>query len=246
MGNLDYINEIGASEDQAVSDTEAEANNTEIEESNEDFVQDSEESTSENIDSDTETVDEGELVALKKQIAGMEKRIADKDDYINELREASKQKEVQEQSVDTNEVEDDFWDNPEEKYRSLQEQIRIQNLQIQETVYANTVDNYWKTVNPDALREAVATDTEFANKFNSSGEPYKLAYEYLTNKASTKQKAHQSEIDAAVEAKLKELGVKQKEKREVPPSINTGGKSSSSTGKEAPDDGFAAVFGSRY
>lgn len=246
MSNLAYIDELGISEDQAINDTEVEANDTE--EIQEDLNSDSEDSSSDkDTKSDTEA-DSDLLRSLQKQIEGMEKRIADKDAYINELREASKQKEAEKQQVDTNEdEEDDFWDNPEEKYKSLKEQMRIQQMQIQETIYANTVENYWKTVNPEALRSAVATDPEFADKFNKSREPYRVAYEYLIEKTKSTSKAQEDAINAAVEARLKEMGVKPKEKKEVPPTINSsGGKSQTSSKADAPDDGFAAVFGSRY
>lgn len=245
MSSLAYIDELGISEDQADNDTEVEVNDT-TEQPEEGFVQDSEVDSEQDTKADTEG--NGDLLkSLQKQIEGMEKRIADKDAYINELREASKQKEEESQQVDTNEAEDDFWDNPEEKYKSLKEQIRIQQMQIQETVYANTVENYWKTVNPEALKSAVATDAEFADKFNKSSEPYKVAYEYLTKKAETTSKANEDAINAAVEARLKEMGVTPKEKKEVPPSINTSGGKSQTSGKlDAPDDGFASVFGSTY
>ena len=248
MSNLAYIDELGISEDLADNDTEVEANESQ-EESQEDFVQEPEVSTSDDTKEATEPNSEL-LQSLQKQIEGMEKRLADKDDYINQLREASKQKEAEQQGGTEEVAEEDFWDNPEGKIKKLEEllnkqaeQSRIQQLQIQETVYANTVENYWKTVNPDALKEAVATDADFAEEFNKSSEPYKTAYEYLKNRANAKEKETMSLREQIKQELLKEMGVK--EKREVPPNINGGGKSSSSKPIQ-PDDGFASVFGSEY
>ena len=177
----------------------------------------------------------------------MEKRIADKDKYIEELRQASKQKEEEsskQQEVNTPEEEEDFWDNPEKTIKELKNTLKIQQLQIQETHYANTVENYWKTVNPEALREAVATDTDFAQEFNKSREPYKTAYEYLNEKAKKTVEKDMSLREQIRQEVLKELGVKS-EKKEVPPVVTGGGKSTSSKPADS-EDGFAAVFGADY
>jgi hypothetical protein len=243
MGNLDYIQELGIGESQEVETEATEKINTEEEQSEvTDFVQEQEDTPTENTGVETEQP--SEMEALRKQIDGMEKRIADKDKFIEELREASKQKEAEEQQFDTSVDEEDFWDNPEATVKKLQDTIKIQQLQIQETIYANTVDDYWKTVNPEALKEAVATDTEFTKKFNSSNQPYKVAYEYLKGKADSKTKAETTLREQIKAELMAEMGIK-KEKKEVPPSIN-GGSKSSTTKNDAPADGFSSMFGDGY
>ena len=254
MSNLAYIEELGIGINPDNNDTEVESNDTIEEESKEDFVQDAEDDTSEDTKGDTEPNSEL-LESLKKQIEGMEKRLADKDDYINQLREASKQKEAEkQQEVDTDSIdeEESFWDDPEkiikaqkEEIRQQKEQARIQQLQIAEIHYANTVDDYWKTVNPDALKEAVSSDSEFAKEFNNSKEPYKTAYEYLKQNSQKKADMKKAEEERIIREYLEKNGITEKQKKDAPPNINGGGKSSGSV-KEAPTDGFAAVFGSKY
>lgn len=197
--------------------------------------------------------DTKELEVMREEMELYKKRIADKDKYINELREQSKQVE-ETKKVDTqedSEVEDeDFWSNPEKTVQELREQLaqqkesaRIQQMQMQEIHYANTVDDYWSTVNGEQLKEAVSTDSEFAERFNSSNEPYKVAYEYLKEQSkvkATKADAYREQIRQEI---LKEMNVK--EKKEVPPSVNIGSKSGGTVSK-ADDDGFAAIFGSQY
>lgn len=243
MSNLAYINELGIGEDLDTNDTEVESNET-TEESQEDLSLDSEEKPSENTEVDTEQP--SELDSLKKQIEGMEKRIADKDDFIKELRDESKKKEADKQEVDTKDSteEEDFWSNPDKTINDLKETVRVQQMQIQETIYANTVDDYWKTVNPQVLQEAVVADAEFADKFNGSTEPYKTAYEYLKGKAEGKANADKSLRETIKQELLAEMGVS-KDKKEVPPNINGGSKSSSNK-STASEDGFASVFGSKY
>ena len=176
-----------------------------------------------------------------------------KDKYINELREQSKATEdtKTDDTQDTSEDEDeDFWSNPEKIVQDLREELkqgkeaaRMQNLQMQEIHYANTVDDYWATVNGEQLKEAVSIDTDFADKFNKSNEPYKVAYEYLKEQSSakaTKADAYKEQIRQEI---LKEMNVK--EKKDVPPNLNVGSKSGNSSSK-ADDDGFAAVFGTQF
>lgn len=250
MGNLKYIDEIGAGTDQ---DTETEAvleddTIVDSEEDSGDFVQDSSESQEEQaVEEDETDSEDSRFSELQKQIEGMEKRIADKDAYIQELRDASKQKEAQSEpaQVDTKEEEEDFWDNPEGTIKKLQDTIKIQQLQIQETVYANTVEGYWNTVNPEALKKAVATDAEFATEFNNSREPYRTAYEYLKRKTEETSKSEQSLREKIKAEILAEMGVK-KEKRETPPNINGGSKPKSSPNSGKAVDGFSSVFGSDY
>ena len=241
MGNLDYIQELGIGESQEVETEPTKKNNAEQSEEA-DFVQEQEDTPTE--DAEVETEQPSELAELKKQIEGMEKRIADKDKFIEELRAESKQKEA-EQQVDTQKEEpEDFWDNPEQTIKKMQDTIRIQQLQIEETVYANTVEGYWKTVNQDALKEAVATDAEFAKTFNSSRDPYRVAYEYLINKAKSKAETEMSYKEKIKAELMKEMGLDKKTK-EVPPTVNGGSKSASSK-PNVSSDGFAAVFGSQY
>ena len=254
---LDYIKELGMDDSQTDDSTEVEVNDT-VEKSTEDLSLEPEDNSSVAVDEVTEPND-GELGALKKQIEGMEKRIADKDDFINELREASKQKEVEKQQVDKeDEPEVDYWDDPEgamnkvnEKLSQQDATIQQQQLFIQEVIYANTKEDYWKVVDPDgdgsyrAVKELAAADSEFAKQMNDSGgRGWNVAYDYLTTKTEAQSKSTEDAINAAVELRLKEMGVQSKEQKEVVPSINTGGKStSSSAASEAPNDGFAEVFG---
>ena len=98
-------------------------------------------------------------------------------------------------------------------------------------------------MNEKTLQEAVVADEKFREEFNSSKQPFKIAYEYLKNKSKTVEDSYEAEVERRVQAKLKEAGVK--EKKEIPPNINNGGKSGESKSK-ADSDGFAAVFGSTY
>ena len=85
-------------------------------------------------------------------------------------------------------------------------------------------------------------DTEFAQEFNKSAEPYKTAYEYLKQKSQTKVTADEAYKDKIIKTYLEENGIAPKEKKDVPPNLNGGGKSNSSPSKVA-SDGFASVFG---
>lgn len=241
MGNLDYIQDLGIGESQEVETEATEEVNADEQSEDTDFVQEQEDTPTEEAKGETEQP--SEMEALKKQIEGMEKRIADKDKFIEELREASKKKE-EEQQVDIPEEEEDFWDNPEATVKKLKDTIKIQQLQIQETIYANTVENYWKTVNQDALMKAVATDAEFANEFNRSKEPYRVAYEYLNKQTKAKMESDLSLREQIKAEVMKELGLA-KDKKEVPPTVNGGSKSASSR-PNVSSDGFASVFGSEY
>lgn len=236
--NLSYIKELGIGTS-SEGDTEAQTEDPKIE-SKEDLSLDSGETPEAKKDADTEQPNEY-LDSLKAQIEGMEKRIKDKDDYINELREDSKQKSVEEEGDTEESEEDDFWADPESKIKKLEDTIKVQQLQIQETMYANTVENYWGTVKQDALQEAVATDADFANQFNASAEPYKVAYEYLKNKQTAKV-ASENELREQIKRELLEEMNANKEVKQAPPSLSsTGGKSTESSSK-ANEDGFASVF----
>ena len=251
MSNLSYIEELGIGVMPDVETETTDEPNTIDNESDNDLSLEHEDEVAETEVDKTEV--NTDMQALMSQINGMEKRIADKDEYINELREASKQKEADnQQEVDTSTDEDeDFWSNPEETIKSLKDELksqkeagRIQQLQTYEIHYANTVDDYWKTVNPDSLKEAVSADAEFADKFNNSKEPYKTAYEYLKDRTKAKASSDQEYKDKIIQDYLKDNGIS-KGKKEVPPNINGGSKSTGS-GKKAIDDGFASVFGSGY
>ena len=230
----DYIKEMGIDSTKATPETEAEVNNTE------DFVQDSNTEESK-VDTDGNTepnISDG----LQKQIDGLEKRIADKDDYINTLREQSKAQEA-EVNGDVDTETDDFWDDPEAKFNDMRETMRIQQMQIGETQYANTVENYWKTVNQEALKTAVATDADFADTFNSSNEPFRVAYEYLSKKTEAETASKQSLRDEIKAELLKEMGIDKPKKEAIPNMGDMGGKSSDKRKSNASDDGFASVFG---
>ncbi|MGA1048269.1 MAG: hypothetical protein ACO3UU_09675, partial [Minisyncoccia bacterium] len=156
---LSFIEELGIGINPNESDTDASS-----EESTEEETESSKDLSLEPEDK-TDTEQFAIVESLKKQIEGMEKRINDKDKYIEELRNKSKAEEEVKSEVDEEDV--DFWDNPEGMVNKLKQQkieqdrkLHIQSLQIAEIHYANTVENYWKTVNQDALKEAVATDAE--------------------------------------------------------------------------------------
>ena len=237
--SLDYIKELGI-DSAKPTENDGEVNNQE------NFVQDSITEESKDTKQDTAPDISGEL---KKQIEGLEKRIADKDEYINLLREQSKAQEEAKSEDSGADTSIDFWDDPESIVKNMQETIRIQQMQIQETVYANTVENYWKTVNPDALKSAVATDADFAKKFNSSNEPYRVAYEYLSNKNKVAEEQNLSLREQIKAELMKEMGIdKDKPKKEgVPAMGKMGGNSNNPNMRtDVPDDGFAAVFGTRY
>lgn len=230
----DYVKELGIDSTTATP-TDAKVDNTE------NFVQDS---TTEESKEETKTDTEPNISdELKKQIDGLEKRITDKDEYINLLREQSK---AQEAEVSTDEVDTgtDFWDDPEKIVQDMRETMRVQQMQIQETVYANTVEDYWKTVNPEALKSAVATDTEFANKFNQSTEPFVVAYEYLSKKKEA-GKVETETLRESIKAELlKEMGLDKPKKQGVPNMGNMGGNTTSKESNDT-DDGFASVFNNR-
>ena len=251
-GTLDFIEELGIGQEPNAENTESQQEEN-IDQSdstdNESFVQDSETASETNEDATKDTDPKGsEMDELRKMVEGMEKRIADKDDYIEKLRQDSKDN--QEEVSEDNDVdeEEDFWDNPVEKFNNLKRTMEIQQMQIQETVYANTVDGYWDTVNQDALKEAVATDTEFSNKFNTSKQPFKVAYEYLSAKKEQSKVSEQSMRDKIREEERQKImeEMKKGNNKEVVPSMSRIGSSSGSSSKEISDDGFSSVFGSDY
>lgn len=234
MGNLDFIEQLGMgmpSTESTESSVEDTTSNPETDLSIEPEQKVQEENT-----------ESPEFLELKKQIEGMEKRIKDKDDYIQKLREESQAKE-QSKEENIGEEEDDFWNDPVGKYKSMQQQLQLQQLQIAETIYANTVEGYWKTVNQDALREAVATDIEFAKTFNSSKEPYKTAYEYLTAKKESKYKSEQALRDEIRRELMAEMGAKTT--KETVPNVASMPSKSNTNSRNNDEDGFMAVFGRR-
>lgn len=240
MGNLAFIEELGMgmpSDESTESQTEDTIINPEMDLSIEPMQKVEEETTTE------EVTEPKELVEMRKQIEVMEKRIKDKDDYIQKLREESQAKELAKEEEPKVDEEDDFWNDPVGKYKSLQQQLQIQQLQIAETIYANTVDGYWKTVTSDALKEAVATDTEFARDFNVSKEPYKFAYEYLTNKKESASKARQSLEDEIRQKILAEYKIEAK--KETIPNVASMTSKSASSSSNADEDGFMSVFNKR-
>ena len=233
MSKIDYAKELGISSEDTTPIVDVESNDTE------DFVQDS--NTEESKEEASGNTEPDISLELKKQIDGLEKRISDKDEYINLLREQSKAQEADTSTEVGDTQSDDFWDDPEAIVKNMQETIRVQQMQIQETVYANTVDNYWKTVNPEALKTAVATDTEFQKEFNSSSDPYRVAYEYLSKQTETKAK-ESSTLREQIKAELiKDMGIKEAPKKKTMPNMGSLG-GSNGTKTDAPDDGFAAVF----
>ena len=245
-GNLDYIEQLGMGEPTTEENTESLETIEENQDSpNQDFVQEPTEQTvdTNEVQEDTEPT---ELAKIKEQMEVMQKRIDDKEKYIQELREQSKQKEVTESDEDNGvDSEEEFWEDPVAYVKKMKEefsrQTQIQQMQIQETVYANTVEGYWDTVNQDALKKAVATDTEFAEKFNKSSEPYRTAYEYLTAKKTEKTKSEQSLREQIKKELMEEMNIKPK-KDTIPSTASMTSKSGGSL-KDVPDDGFMSVFG---
>lgn len=249
-GNLDFIKELGIGSEDTTLTEDVDSNlDTDTTESDTDLSLDSEDATLTDADSKSTTEDTDPDVSeeLRKQIEGLEKRIRYKDEYINELRNKSKAKEQSKSDEGDVQETEDFWDDPEKAVKKMQQTIKIQQMQIQETVYANTVDDYWKTVTPEALQEAVATDTDFSNTFNQSAEPYKVAYEYLTKKTKARESEAQALRDKIRQEIIDEMGIKKEEKKKGVPNINNlGGTSGGSKKSDVPDDGFASVFGQSY
>lgn len=256
-GNLEFIDQLGMSEP-SVENTESQEKNIDTEDvsdnidsdESQDFVQDSELTEgSETEENQKDTEPNGQFEELRRQIEGLEKRLRDKDDYINEMREKSiSQEEAKREPQEDDGVDDEdaFYSDPIAYVKSMKEEMakqqHIQQLQLAEIQFSNTVENYWQTVNGKDLNEAIAADKDFAEKFNSSKQPYKDAYEYLTAKKTEKAKSEQSlreQIRAEEREKLmKEIGTKKKET--VP---NYKQFSGSSGSKDAIDDGFMSVFG---
>jgi hypothetical protein len=138
-GNLDFIEELGIGQEPNATDTEPKQEENidqENDSTNESFVQDSEtdSDTNENTSEDTDPK-ASEMEELRKMVEGMEKRIADKDEYIEKLRQESQAKETNNEAPeDVVDDEEDFWDNPVEKFNELKQTIQIQQMQIQETI----------------------------------------------------------------------------------------------------------------
>lgn len=239
----DLMNDMGMSSDPEVTTTDSDIKvDNDTADKQEDLSVSNETTVPDTNDGETEAKDGND--SLQSQIDGMEKRLRDKDDFINELREQVKAKEAKVED-DTEDVEDEgFWDKPEETIKSMQEQIRMQNLQYQEVIFANGVDDYFKTVNGADLKDAVSTDAEFAEKFNNSPEPYKVAYEYLTQR-NTKIKESSDSARAKMKAELmEEIKAEGGSTRTAPAGINNTGSSNRSVNADAPEDGFASVFNS--
>lgn len=259
MGNLDYIEQLGMGEPKADETTELGSETNTNDWNNQNLNSESEVQPSENNGTNNnskENTVSPEMLELKKQIDGMEKRIADKDAYIEELREASKLREqskaqdnLANTDTDSTSVEDEFWEDPIAYVSKMKEefarQSHIQQMQINETIYANTVEDYWNTVNQENLLKAIKNDDDFAEKFNTSREPYRLAYEYLTEK---KKAVSQSEAELREQIRreiMEEIGKSPNQRKEtVPSTTNLGGKSGDQKRNDA-EDGFMAVFGQR-
>lgn len=234
MAELDFIKELGISVEPE-ADTETATNNIE-EESDKDLSLEPEEKPSETeVEENTELSDvskiQEQMLEQSKQMEIMQKRLNDSQDYIKTLKEPV--------------VEDeDFWDNPEGKFKNLQEEIKslrqeilqkaeIDNATTVEEAYAKTVDGYYDTVNLAKVEAAAKLSPEFANSMKETSNPYKTAYDYLKGQ-DTKLR---DEIKAEL---LKEMNIKST--KEVPPNIGSNGSSNSSSNK-APADGFAQLFG---
>ena len=230
------LEDMGMNSDPAGSDTDAIAETNESTDENQEDLSVSEETT----DAKDENTDlNPELSSLKSQIEGMEKRLRDKDDYIKLLKDKDG-KEVQTEDDTSTEEEEGFWDKPEETISEMKEQMRMQSLQLQEAIYANKVENYFETVNGDDLNKAISSDEKFAEEFNKSAEPYKVAYKYLTDKKTEQETSVQAERDKMRQEILDELKAGQPS---APTNISDIGSSNRSANADMPDDGFGAVFG---
>jgi len=240
-GNLSFIDELGMGEPTSENTESPEQEIVpDVTEETQDVSLDSEPQGLD-VDVQEDTVPTG-LDELKTQIEGLEKRVKDKDEYIDRLREESKQQEVEVTQEESVSEDDEFWEDPVEKYKELKREMHLQKLQTNEIVYASSVDKYWDTVNPDALRKAVATDTDFANTFNKSNEPYKVAYQYLSSKNVEKTASDKSLRETIRKELMAEMGVNKPKKETVPSTVNIG---SSNGKKQAISDGFASVFNTK-
>ena len=235
----DLMGELGMTTEPEATDTDGSLND-------DDKSDESQENLSVSNEADDKTGDKGtepnpEMASLQSQIEGLEKRMKDKDDYINKLKDGGDDKDDKKSDDDTeDEDEETFWDKPEETIKGLQEQIQMQQIQLQESIYANGVENYFETVNGDTLKEAVSSDAEFAKEFQNSKEPYKVAYEYLTNKkteAKTDLEAERAKMKEEILAEIKADSIK------APATISGLGGSNQDGNIDVPEDGFAAVFG---
>jgi hypothetical protein len=247
-GNLNFIEQLGMDEPSA-DVTEA---STESESTTEETQDLSLESDNTEVSEKTqEATEPNEMEELKKQMEVMQKRIDDKDAYIQELREQSKQQEAESSTEEVDEANDDFWEDPEGKYKQLQQQVLQQQMYMQEIKYANSQSDYWKTVDPDgdgtykAVRDAVAADPEFGKQMqNHGGKGYEIAYNYLKTKSETKAKSEQTlreQIRQEEIAKLQKEGIVKSKKETVP--STTGLSSSNGSSAKSSSDGFMEVFG---
>lgn len=236
-------------EDLNLNDSTDESTQTDDNETSDNKTEEENTSTAEKDDTeDSEIL--ARLKELEKNSEIADKRLTDKDKYINELKkqidELSGSKDKPEEVEES--TEEDFWDNPEgyikkimETNNGLQEQLRIANLRIDEQSYAQDKKDYFELVNADNLKVEFAKDSKFLEDFNTSNEPYKVAYEYMKGKQD-KSSASEAELREKLKAELlAELGLDKKNKKS-PPSINNLGGSSSDK-KDLPEDGFASVFG---
>lgn len=231
--------------------------------SNENFDQDSDGSTqmddttsetsgeTETPSGDTVTADD-EMSKLQAELETMRKRMSDKDKYINELKNSQgkpEQGETESVSQSETELDDDFWSDPEAKYKALlnelksvRQEISSTNFKVDESVYAATKQDYYKIVNEEAISAAAKEDPNFVTELQSQGNKFEFAYNYLKNRVDSKT-AEKNALEAEIRAKvMKEFGVEE-EKRKTPPVINNLGGSGNAGKSEMAEDGFAAVFG---
>ena len=249
------MEDLGIGSDESTPEMEEESNNPESNESNdadaptpeEDGKAPEEAEETDTAEADTDT-SEDELTALKAELDKANKRISDKDKYINELRQGKTEKTETEKTVgDDKTVDEDFWDDPEGKFKDLLGQLHMANLRIDENAYAMKHSDYFEIVNAESIQEAFSTNPEFQEEFQTSSKPYETAYTFLKANLETKQlndKQQKEQLESEIRDKvLSELGIdKDTPKKKVPPNMQSLG-SSSSTEKGASEDGFTSVFG---
>jgi hypothetical protein len=205
---------------------------------------------------DTETADD--IEALKARLAELEKeneiakkRVSDKDKYINELKQGKQEEPQLEVELDGD---DDFWDDPEAKYKAMvaqyeaikqtmEQQLLIANRRIDENAYALTHPDYYEIVTSDAVKAAMEADPEFAAEISQSNAIYETAYLYMKSQKETKAKQAES-AEAELERKiLAKYGINpEKATKQVPPSMKSIGNANGNR-SESNVDGFAEMFG---
>lgn len=237
------LEQLGMNENLSVNSSESDLDNQED-------TQDENSTVTDTVNTDTETEEkettsfEKELLEIKKQLEVNNKRLSDKDRFIEELkgelrdlREGKSQEKVE----SNGDSESSFWDDPEGTIKRLSEELRVANIRIDESTFASNKPDYWDIVTADNLKEAFTKDAEFLDEFTSSKRPYEVAYNYLVSKQTESKSSFDKLVEERVNAKLKEMGISEKAKKETIPNIGNSGSSSSSNTK-LEDNDYMSVF----